>query len=153
MERLIRFARSDELASVCALAKTLNIYPPNPDNHILIAQMGDEHPPVALLAWQNLVDEAEILSIGVTQSYQRQGIAFALLSEAEKIWRRQAICRVLLEVRASNTSAQAFYTHCGFKHIAMRNNYYPCAQGRENALIFAKTYNCQSMGVLLCEVK
>ncbi|MGL4957504.1 MAG: ribosomal protein S18-alanine N-acetyltransferase, partial [Plesiomonas sp.] len=42
-----------------------------------------------------------------------------------------------LEVRESNLRARALYEREGFNEVTVRRNYYPCAQGRENAVIMA----------------
>lgn len=44
-----------------------------------------------------------------------------------------------LEVRPSNTSALALYESEGFNEIGMRKNYYPADNGREDALVMAKS--------------
>jgi ribosomal-protein-alanine N-acetyltransferase len=45
---------------------------------------------------------------------------------------------MFLEVRPSNEAARRLYDKLGFNEIGTRHNYYPAAQGREDALILAK---------------
>jgi ribosomal-protein-alanine N-acetyltransferase len=42
-----------------------------------------------------------------------------------------------LEVRASNVAAIALYESLGFNEATIRRNYYPTADGREDAIIMA----------------
>jgi ribosomal-protein-alanine N-acetyltransferase len=39
----------------------------------------------------------------------------------------------------SNTAAIRLYHSEGFNEVGQRRGYYPCALGREDALVFAKT--------------
>ena len=49
-----------------------------------------------------------------------------------------AITQVVLEeVRASNVAAIALYESVGFNEATIRRNYYPTADGREDAIIMA----------------
>ena len=45
---------------------------------------------------------------------------------------------MLLEVRPSNTAAINCYNAAGFNEIGSRKDYYPAADGREDALLFAR---------------
>lgn len=81
------------------------------------------------------VDEAEILTIGVSQMQQRRGYGRQLLGEMVALARKKQKQRVLLEVRASNEAAIALYQRCGFQTIGRRRGYYLTATGREDALL------------------
>ncbi|MEQ1872687.1 MAG: ribosomal protein S18-alanine N-acetyltransferase [Ilumatobacteraceae bacterium] len=71
-----------------------------------------------------VLDDAHVTNIAVASKRQRTGIATRLL--AELAW--QAIthgCQALtLEVRASNTAAQALYQRFGFVPAGVRQKYY-----------------------------
>jgi ribosomal-protein-alanine N-acetyltransferase len=71
-----------------------------------------------------VLDDAHVTNIAVASKRQRTGIATRLL--AELAW--QAIahgCQALtLEVRASNTAAQALYQQFGFVPAGVRQKYY-----------------------------
>lgn len=71
-----------------------------------------------------VLDDAHVTNIAVAPKRQRSGIATRVL--AELAW--QAIahgCRALtLEVRASNTAAQALYRQFGFVPAGIRQKYY-----------------------------
>lgn len=83
------------------------------------------------------VDEVHLLNITVAPAYQRQGWA-ALMLEALTGWARAQSAQWLwLEVRVSNTRAQAVYEQHGFRRVGVRKNYYPAAQGNEDAIVMS----------------
>ncbi|SHF62873.1 ribosomal-protein-alanine N-acetyltransferase [Microbulbifer donghaiensis] len=86
-----------------------------------------------------LFDEAEILDVAVSPDWRRRGIAESLL--AELIARLPVeICRLLLEVRASNRAALSLYRKLGFHEDGVRKNYYPADAGlREDALLMSRS--------------
>jgi ribosomal-protein-alanine acetyltransferase len=84
-----------------------------------------------------VVDEAELLSIGVSALHQRKGLGRAMLREMLYVAREINIRRVFLEVRASNTAAIALYRSTGFGEIGMRRGYYQSANGSDDAITMA----------------
>lgn len=84
-----------------------------------------------------LLDEAELLNIGVAAGQQRKGLGRAMLREMLDLAREKKICRVYLEVRASNAAAQALYRSAGFADIGLRRDYYRNAGGNEDAITMA----------------
>lgn len=84
------------------------------------------------------VDETELLVIGVAPEHRRQGIGRALLERLFARARATAMRRMLLEVRASNVAAGAFYRQAGFVEIGRRRGYYPASAGREDAIVMAR---------------
>jgi len=83
------------------------------------------------------VDEAELLSIGVTAALQRKGLGRMILNEMLQKARSMNIKRVFLEVRPSNIAAIALYKRSGFELIGVRRGYYQNANGSEDALVMA----------------
>jgi len=79
--------------------------------------------------------EAHLLNLSVAEQYQRSGHGKALLTEAVALARDMRARSVFLEVRPSNSAAQALYTRFGFRKIAVRRGYYPAISGREDALV------------------
>ncbi len=69
-----------------------------------------------------IAGEAELLQIGVSPDFQRQGIAASLLQCAFKELNTE---RVLLEVRESNHAARSLYEQLGFQVDGVRKAYYP----------------------------
>lgn len=84
-----------------------------------------------------VVDEAELLTIGVAAAQQRKGLGRALLLEMLEVARAKNMRRVLLEVRPSNLAAIALYRSAGFSEIGVRRAYYQDANGSEDALVMA----------------
>ena len=85
-----------------------------------------------------ILDEVHLLNIAVAPEHRRQGWARAMLqglaastltNQAQWLW---------LEVRASNTPAQALYHSFGFQRMGLRKQYYPAGQGqREDAVVMS----------------
>lgn len=82
--------------------------------------------------------EAELLILSVHPQWQRKGIAKMLLQNVLRLLSGHAD-NVFLEVRESNTAAQALYESLGFNGLGCRTNYYPAKNGREDACIYGMT--------------
>ncbi|HEM5052136.1 TPA: ribosomal protein S18-alanine N-acetyltransferase [Streptococcus suis] len=87
------------------------------DEDYYLAYEGQEL--VGFLAVQTVLDEMEILQIAVRADFQRLGIA-SLLMAAVMDWEGD----IFLEVRESNSAAQALYTRQHFTKIGKRKDYY-----------------------------
>jgi [ribosomal protein S18]-alanine N-acetyltransferase len=81
------------------------------------------------------VGEGHLLNLSIAAKHQRSGHGRALLHEAAELARRRGATGLFLEVRPSNLAAQALYTRCGFRRVAVRKGYYPAHSGREDALV------------------
>jgi ribosomal-protein-alanine N-acetyltransferase len=84
-----------------------------------------------------VMDEAELLNIGVAADQQRKGVGRAMLHEMLDMACGKNIIRVYLEVRASNTAALALYRSAGFVEIGLRKGYYRNAGGGDDAITMA----------------
>jgi ribosomal-protein-alanine N-acetyltransferase len=93
-----------------------------------------------------VLDEAELLTIGVAAKQQRKGLGRAMLMDAMQWARENNMQRLFLEVRVSNLPAIALYRQTGFTEIGMRRGYYQNAQGREDALAMACDLKGESCG-------
>lgn len=71
-----------------------------------------------------LVDEAEIYSIAVADSFQNQKVASRLIRKFKEYSVTKGRVTIFLEVRESNTKARFFYKANGFSEIAKRKKYY-----------------------------
>ena len=71
-----------------------------------------------------IVDNLEILKVGVAPSYQRQGIGSRLMESAYSEGMRRGCTRCFLEVRKSNRAATEFYHRQYFRTVGTRQNYY-----------------------------
>ena len=84
------------------------------------------------------VKEAHILNICVSPDVRGAGYGRALMDRLIALARQLDANMMFLEVRPSNTAALRLYDKLGFNEIGVRRNYYPAAEGREDALILAK---------------
>lgn len=92
---------------------------------------------VAYAVTSHVLDEAELLTVGVPLAMQRQGRGAAMMRYLMDRLAAAGICRFFLEVRASNRAAHNLYRRCGFVEIGRRKGYYPAAEGREDAIAMA----------------
>ena len=74
---------------------------------------------ICFLVIQQLVGELEITNIAVKKARQGEGWGSQLLAHLDHV-----DFPIFLEVRASNTSAQALYQKFGFEVIGKRQRYY-----------------------------
>jgi ribosomal-protein-alanine N-acetyltransferase len=84
-----------------------------------------------------VLDEAELLNMGVAAGQQRKGLGRAMLREMLELAHKMKMRRVFLEVRASNAAALALYRNSGFDEIGVRRGYYQNASGSEDAITMA----------------
>ena len=81
--------------------------------------------------------EAHLLNLSIAGEWQRRGLGAALLRFIVKLALDYAASRIYLEVRPSNIAGRALYAQAGFSEIALRRDYYPADNGREDALVLA----------------
>ncbi|MDO5533013.1 ribosomal protein S18-alanine N-acetyltransferase [Sutterella sp.] len=99
--------------------------------------------PDGIVAWavvMGVLDEAELLIIGVRKSAQRRGLGRRLLAALVDDLRKRSFTRFFLEVRAGNVPAIGLYKSFGFEKTGLRRGYYPAAvpgAPREDALLMA----------------
>lgn len=85
-----------------------------------------------------IVDEAEILTVGVRPTARRGGRGRQLVEQAIVESAARGAERMFLEVAESNTAARALYVSCGFEVVGQRRGYYQRTDGsREDALMMA----------------
>ena len=82
-----------------------------------------------------VLDEAHLLNLSIATAYQKQGLGRYLLEHMLQIAKNHQAANMFLEVRPSNISAIALYENIGFNEMAIRRNYYPAANGREDAVL------------------
>jgi ribosomal-protein-alanine N-acetyltransferase len=100
------------------------------ERHYLVARIGSRVVGYAGLMF--VVGDAHVTNIAVAADHQRSGIATRLLAKLS--W--EAIARgceaMTLEVRVSNTGAQALYRSFGFVPAGVRQRYY---ENTEDAIV------------------
>jgi ribosomal-protein-alanine N-acetyltransferase len=94
-----------------------------------------ENQMVGFALTRTIIDETELLMIGVHRQWQRNAIASQLLSEILRAEVAKENSRVFLEVR-SNNHARQLYRTIGFSEVGIRSNYY---RGANNAYYDAIT--------------
>ncbi len=82
-----------------------------------------------------MLREAHIIAIGVREGYRRVGVGEALLIATIDLAATLNANVVTLEVRASNTAAQALYSKYGFNVMGRRPKYY--SSNGEDAIIMS----------------
>ncbi|WP_147194857.1 ribosomal protein S18-alanine N-acetyltransferase [Pantoea sp. MBD-2R] len=88
---------------------------------------------------QVVLDEATLFNLAVDPAFQRQGLGRELLQHLISELEARGILTLWLEVRASNRPAIALYEQLDFNEVSVRRNYYPTADGKEDAIIMALT--------------
>ena len=80
-----------------------------------------------------IVDEAHIVTVAVREDSRRRGLGELLVAEAIDAAAERLATLLTLEVRVSNTGAQALYQKYGFARVGIRKRYY--TDNGEDALI------------------
>ncbi|KGT95227.1 ribosomal-protein-alanine acetyltransferase [Erwinia typographi] len=88
---------------------------------------------------QVVLDEATLFNLAIDPAFQRQGMGLQLLQHVITELESRGIQTLWLEVRASNRPAIALYERLDFNEVSVRRNYYPTADGKEDAIIMALT--------------
>ena len=87
---------------------------------------------------QTVCNETDMMNVAVTADFRRKGIGEQLVTAlVEELKAIDSRC-LTLEVRASNTPAQAMYEKLGFAEIGRRPRYYQ--NPKEDALILRKDF-------------
>jgi ribosomal-protein-alanine N-acetyltransferase len=71
-----------------------------------------------------LPPQAELETIAVASQNQRQGLGRLLFDALSLELHKEGVAEVVLEVRASNRAAMAFYRSAGFGQKGIRRSYY-----------------------------
>jgi len=103
----------------------------------MFAPDSDQERLIGFFLARSIYDNLEILKLGVSPGYQRQGIATELMENAYSEGIRRGCNRCFLEVRQSNQTAIQFYYRHNFRIAGRRPNYY--TDPVEDAWIMEKT--------------
>ncbi len=76
------------------------------------------------IVWRTVLDEAEIITIGVHPDARGTGIAIALLGIMENEIKKSGVKKIFLEASAENIPAINLYKKCGFNQNGRRPKYY-----------------------------
>ena len=78
----------------------------------------------AYVAVYHIVDEVEILNLGVAEEVRGKGLGRRFLRDCLAWWRMRGVTRVMLDVRPSNIAAVRLYLGCGFLEAGRRPGYF-----------------------------
>lgn len=81
------------------------------------------------------VDESHLLNITIAPESQGQGWGRKLMAHVVICAQQDNVDWLWLEVRPSNVVAKKLYESMAFEFVAVRKNYYPAVEGREDAVI------------------
>lgn len=81
------------------------------------------HPDAYVLATA-VVDEGEILTVGVHPRARRRGLGRQMMEAVASEWGNRGVTQGFLEVRHDNTAARALYAALSWEEIGMRKDYY-----------------------------
>jgi ribosomal-protein-alanine N-acetyltransferase len=86
--------------------------------------MTDQGEPIGYFLAREILGTAEVLNLAVVPEHRGRGLGGALLDAGLTAIRTRGGSEVFLEVRASNTVAQALYAARGFQTEGRRRGYY-----------------------------
>ncbi|CCO24585.1 ribosomal protein S18-alanine N-acetyltransferase [Maridesulfovibrio hydrothermalis] len=89
---------------------------------------------VGYLAYSLVLEEMEVLNLGVHPDFRRSGIGRSLMLDLMQRCREMNIKRGLLDVKETNHPAIALYESLGFVQVGIRKKYYP--DTKEDALLY-----------------
>jgi ribosomal-protein-alanine acetyltransferase len=133
-----------EIAEIAAVAATAFAEPWSaplfeqeirlPEARLWVAREGARS--IGYLAARRVADEVHVLSVAVDPARRRCGAARTLLAAVLRDEMASGARTALLEVRASNLAAQAFYASAGFVAVGRRPRYY---ESGEDALLMTRS--------------
>lgn len=96
----------------------------HPGATAFIARAGEPLETVGFIVGRLAADEAEILTLGVRESWQRRGIGRRLVEAFGRAVGKAEARRLYLEVAATNAAALQLYRALGFQETGRRKGYY-----------------------------
>lgn len=102
-----------------------------------VAELGNEL--VGYSVMSVAVGEAHVLNLCIAPERHGQGLGRRLLRRMLRLAGELHADTAYLEVRESNAAARRLYESLGFGQVGQRRDYYPDDEGREDAVVYAKT--------------
>ena len=84
----------------------------------------DNNRVLGYILFSYVMDEAELLKIGVATQFQRLGVGKILHESMIQNLKEQSVKNIFLEVRIDNNSAIKFYEKNGYEKVTIREKYY-----------------------------
>ena len=98
--------------------------------------LAEDDEPLGVILCRVAIDEVEVLTLGVTPTARRNGVAQALMTAALAVARQRGAAQAFLEVAVDNEAAIALYERLGFHRAGKRLYYYDRGEaGRMDALV------------------
>lgn len=111
----------------------------SPGARALVATEVGTDLPIGFLLARVVVDEAEILSVGVVPAARRGGVARSLFSAFEALAGAAGARSIFLEVGRDNPAALTLYETMGFERVGIRRDYYTRADGMRVDAVLMRT--------------
>lgn len=143
MVNKIRAARKDDLDAIMAIENRAHFSPWSQSimqryiNEPKCVNVIERDTVIGYIITRMIAGEAELLNIAIAPEYQRQGLARTLLEHVTTQLTGISISTLFLECRESNRAAITLYEQLDFCLIGTRPNYYPSANGYEDARLYA----------------
>lgn len=139
-----RFATLEDFSSILEIEKSAHFHPwPESVLRRYLSKektcwvLEDKQKIVAYAVNTLIVGEAELLMIAVSPKQQGRGYGRQLMTAIYHYLQQQDAEQWFLDVRSSNDKAINLYESMGFSQAGVRTNYYPSANGDEDALLYA----------------
>jgi len=116
----------------------------------LVARVGSEV--VGYAGMFRAVDDGHITTIAVDPAWQRRGIATRMLLALARAAVDRGCHNLTLEVRMSNSGAQALYQRFGFVPAGVRKGYYP-ETGEDALVMWANDIDTEAYAARLRELE
>jgi ribosomal-protein-alanine N-acetyltransferase len=116
----------------------------------LVARVGSEV--VGYAGMFRAVDDGHITTIAVDPAWQRRGIATRMLLALARAAVDRGCRNLTLEVRMSNSGAQALYQRFGFVPAGVRKGYYP-ETGEDALVMWANDIDTEAYADRLREIE
>jgi len=113
--------------------------PDGPGSYAVVATV-DSRVVGYTVAWF-IADGVHLMNIAVHREFHRQSIGKRLMNHLIDTAKAAGKRVILLEVRASNAAAHAFYRRFGFRSVGIRPGYY--SDNREDAILMAVNLRAQ----------
>jgi len=116
----------------------------------LVARVGTEV--VGYAGMFRAIDDGHITTIAVDPAWQRHGIATRMLLVLARAAVERGCRNLTLEVRMSNSGAQALYERFGFVPAGVRKGYYP-ETGEDALVMWANDVDTETYAARMREIE
>ena len=116
----------------------------------LVARVGSEV--IGYAGMFRAVDDGHITTVAVDPAWQRHGVATRMLLALARAAVDRGCHNLTLEVRMSNSGAQALYQRFGFVPAGVRKGYYP-ETGEDALVMWANDVDTEAYAARLGEIE